>query len=256
MSVTCYPSPDKAKARAICEAFARGCDGKIGDWRKGLQPGAAFFYGVVKETRPLFDAARASGADWYYADNSYFDRGRQAYFRVTKNSFQHTGVGLPDYKRLDLIGAKIKPWREEGAHVLVCEQSPAFMDLVGASATWTIDVCDALRRETHREIRVRRWDRDKAKLMATLRQELVGAWALVTHMSAAANEALLTGVPVFVTGECAAARVASGHLIEDFRCIENPIRPGGRSEWAGVLAAQQWTLDEIKSGECWRKLNE
>lgn len=254
MNVVCYPSPGKAKASMICEAFAAGCGGVVADYRKGLQPGAAFFYGVVSETRKLFEQARARG-DWLYCDNSYFDRGRQAYFRVTKDAFQISKIGAADYKRMDDIGAKVKPWRTEGSHILVCEQSAAFMELCGFGANWTNGIVDILSKYTDREIRVRSWNRDKGKMSATLKEDLRNAWALVTHMSAAANEALLVGVPVFVTGECAAMPVASGTAIEALRRIENPPLLGGRSEWAAHLVTQQWTPDEMRNGKCWRELN-
>jgi len=239
----------------LCEAFAAGCGGVVADPRHGLKDGAAFFYGVVPETRALFDRARAEGRDWYYADNAYFDRGRQGYFRVTKNAFQHTRVSEPDYKRMDAIGIKVLPWREQGAHVVVCEQSAAFMDVCGYRGNWTTDALEILSRSTAREIRLRKWNRDKAKMAATLRADLAGAWALVTHMSAAANEALLLGVPVYITGAAAAAPVASGTTMEELCEIEEPAMLGGRSAWAASLCARQWTVDEIRNGNCWRALN-
>ena len=255
-SVTCYPSPGKAKAAMLCEAFAAGSGGSVGDYRRGLQPGAAFFYGVVDETWRLFNEARVEGRDWFYCDNAYFDRGRQAYFRVTRNAFQQITITRPDYKRLDTIGVKVKPWRESGEHIVVCEQSDSFMRLCGYKGDWLRETCHELTKYTTRELRIRKWNRDKSKMAATLKADLAGAWALVTHMSAAANEALLVGVPVFVTGACAALPVASGRSAEDFRSIDSPVYPGGRSEWAAALVTQQWSTDEIRSGKCWRELNE
>lgn len=240
----------------LCEAFAAGCGGAVADPRHGLKDGAAFFYGVVPETRALFDKVRAEGRDWYYADNAYFDRGRQGYFRVTKNAFQVSTVGLPDYKRMDAIGIKVLPWRVDGGHIVVCEQSEAFMNLCGYAGNWTTDVLDALSKVTAREIRLRKWNRDKAKMAATLRADLEGAWALVTHMSAAANEALLMGIPAFVTGACAAAPVATGTTFGQLAWIEDALMPGGRSEWSAALCAKQWTVDEITNGKCWGDLNE
>lgn len=251
-SVTCYPTPGKARALAICEAFAAGAGGRVcADLSLGLQPGAAFFYGVTEDTYPLWRAAKEDGRDWYYGDNSYFDRGRQAHFRVTKNAFQVSGMCDPKYSRLDAIGARIKPWRVGGAHVVVCEQSKSFLRLSGAGSDWLDKVLAELRAHTERPIRTRRWDRDKAKMSAGLQSDLAGAWALVTHSSAAANEALLSGVPVFVTGHCAALPMSSGVLAG----IEAPARPDNREEWAAGVAANQWALDEIKSGQCWRDLN-
>lgn len=247
-----YPTPEKAKAHMICEAFARGCGGAVSDPRGGLKDGDAFFYGVVPATKPVWDAAIAKGRDWYYADNAYFDKGRQAYYRVTKNDFQISELVRPDYDRLDMLGIKVKPWRTSGEHIVVCEQSEAFMRLCGYGGGWLDKMINELKMHTDRPLRIRRWNRDKGKLLATLRVDLVNAWALVTHMSAAANEALITGVPVFVTGRCASAPMASA----DLSAIESPRMPDGVTEWAAGLAANQWSIDEISGGQCWRYLND
>jgi hypothetical protein len=38
--------------------------------------------------------------------------------------------------------------------------------------------------------------------------------------------------------------------------INNLKYPENRLEWAGSLADNQWTLEEIKSGLAWERLNE
>lgn len=242
----------------ICEAFAKGAGGIVADPRKGLRDGPAFFYGIVNETRALFDRARADGRDWYYADNSYLDRGRQAFFRVTKNAFQITRTPVEcNYARAKACGAAssdMREWRETGEHIVICEQSTAFMELCGYKGNWVEDVCWELNKYTQRPLRIRRWNRDKGKLAKTLRADLEGAWALVTHMSAAANEALLVGVPVFVTGECAALPMASGRSMLDLRDIERPVVQSTRARWVAGLATNQWSLEEMRNGTCWRDM--
>jgi hypothetical protein len=71
-------------------------------------------------------------------------------------------------------------------------------------------------------------------------------------MSAAANEALLAGVPVFVTGECAARQMGRNAL----QHIEQPFYPDDREEWAGALAGAQWTEQELAKGAAWQYWNE
>lgn len=251
-TVTCYPSPNKPKAYMLCKAFAQGAKGAVMDNRHGLKPGPAFFYGVVQETLPLWQRAVADGRDWYYCDNAYFDRGREAQFRITKNAFQISDIRFPNYKKMDTLGVKIKPWREVSADapILVCEQSSSFMHLCGYGAGWTDRVVETLRAHTARPIKVRRWSRNKAAMSASLKDDLENAWALVTHMSASANEALISGVPVFVTGTCAASPLASN----DLSLVESPFYPENRKEWAGSLVANQWSIAEISEGQAWRDL--
>jgi hypothetical protein len=64
-------------------------------------------------------------------------------------------------------------------------------------------------------------------------------------------DALLAGVPVFCTAPCAAQTM--GHT--DPALIETPLYPDDRERWARVLAANQWTLDEMRDGACWHDLN-
>ena len=173
-SVVCYPSPNKAKARMVCEAFAAGCGGRLAE-AKALLDGSAFFYGVVNETLPIWNAVCAQGREYFYADNSYFDRGRQAYYRITRNALQVSTVQPPDHKRLQVLGAKVKPWRTAGTHIVVCEQSDPFMRLCGYGGGWLTRTVTELRKHTDRPLRIRRWNRDKGKMLATLRGDLDGA---------------------------------------------------------------------------------
>lgn len=248
-SVTCYPQLGKAKSRLVCEAFAAGCGGRLhaGNYTV-LDPGGAAFYGVVG-IEHLLRLAIAERREFWYGDNSYFDAGRGRYFRFSRKCLQESKLLPPDHARLKALGVAVKPWRKEGRHIVVVEQSEHFLDLVGQKH-WLLRALSALSQVTDRPLKVRRWSRDKAKAASSLRADLAGAWALVTHMSAAANEALLAGVPVFVSGLCAATPLASGELSK----IETPRHPDGREDWAAGLAAHQWTLDELRSGDAWRML--
>lgn len=248
MSVVCYPQPGKAKSRAILEAFAQGCDGRIGGIG-GLEPGAVAFFGVVG-IEHLLRMAHAEERTWYYGDNAYFDSLRGKYFRFTRNAMQPSKVGKPDHARARALGIEVQPWASEGDHIVIVEQSEHFFNLTGAHPLWLARLVAELARYTRRPLRIRRWTRDKVKAADGLRKDLEGAHALITYSSAAANEALLAGVPVFVERACAASSLASGPL----QNIESPLRPHGREDWAAWLATQQWTLDEIRSGMAWAAL--
>lgn len=257
-SVTCYPTPNKPKARKLLDAFAAGAGGAVDPAAvqvNALRPGAAAFYGVVPETRPLWLQAKAEGRDWYYLDNAYFDTARGTHFRVTKNALQARGDEKPDWTRLAALKLDIQPWTRKGGHIVVVEQSNWFLSRVsnwewGATA-WLAHVLHLLPAYTVRPVVVRRWNRDKGAAGASLRADLQDAWALVTHSSAAANEALLAGVPVFCTGPCSALWMGSSDLAQ----IESPRRPDGRMAWAAALAGRQWTIEELRSGAAWRGAN-
>lgn len=250
MTVYAYPVPGKQKSLDICAAFVAGCGGMVvTDGR--LRDGDAFFFGITAAMEPLWRQVRSEhGRTFWYGDNAYFDEGRQTYFRVTKNQLQHSGLGRSDGKRLSALGVRMQPWRSAGDHIVVCPQSDHFMRVVvGHQGDWSRDIAVALAGVTRRTVVVRQWSADKGKLGATLTQDLAGAHALVTWSSAAAVAAVVAGVPVVTLGQCAAEPM-SGSLAS----IERLPTPE-REEWAGVLADNQWSLAEMRSGLAWSMLN-
>lgn len=245
-SVTCYAQPDKAKSQRVIEAFAAGCGGTVAStYETTLRPGAAVFYGVRPKWFTLWEQAKSEGRNWYYIDNAYFDDAREQKFRVCCNypqQFWFQDKPYPSFSRT------ILPWRTSGDHIVLCAQSDEYMRVVEAWKTdWVQTVSTALRKYTARKIVVRR----KAERIP-LHVHLQGAWALVTHTSAAANEALVAGVPVFVTGRCAALTMSGTNIAE----IENPRMPSTRAAWAAAVAAHQWTLEEMAQGKAWRTIKQ
>lgn len=249
--ITCYAEPAKEKSVRLIEAFAAGCGGRVADIRVAkLAPGPAAFYGVRESFAHLVNEARSDGRDWYVIDNSYFDCVRERQFRITKNAMQCDGLQAcwsgQGAARLRALGVQIRSWRAEGKHIVICPQSNEYMRLSGWVGDWLAKVTAELRQHTDRELRVR----SKKGSQSSLAQDLQGAWALVTHASAAAVEALLAGVPVFCTGRCAARWMGTS----DLALIEDPLMPERREEWAAVLAENQWTEAEMRAGTAWRAL--
>ena len=249
-----YPTPGKAKAKLILEAFCAGANGKVADSHVSLLPGPASFYGVVPETKHLWKAAKREGRDVYYIDNAYFDSAREVYFRVTRNRLQHPGYGESDGKRFASLNIPIQPWRESGTHVLVCPQSVQFMrDVAEYQGDWLKDTLTALKLLTDRPVRVRAWSGNKKEWFRGLPEDLKDCHCLVSYSSSSSITALLSGVPAISTGDDAIARPVTGRL-ED---VENPPKPSEdeRRAWASVAADNQWTLPEMRSGLTWRMLN-
>jgi hypothetical protein len=100
---------------------------------------------------------------------------------------------------------------------------------------------------------VRAWSGNKREWFRTLGDDLKDCHCLVSYSSSSSITALLAGVPAISTGDDAAARPVTGRLAD----VENPPRPTAeeRRAWAGVVADNQWTLDEMRSGLAWRMLH-
>jgi hypothetical protein len=220
-----------------------------------LEPdGVSAFWGVSDDTRGTFLEARAGARPWVYLDHAYMGRGR--FYRVTMNATQiGTEVaGVPGCPaRLAASGAKVRDWRKPGDYVLITPPGDRWLHLLDEGFTqreWVRRTEAAVRAATDRPVRIRFKPSSRVRVVPFL-DEAVRAWCVVTHQSVTAVEALLAGVPVFVTTpHTAAAPMASLDLSQ----IETPRRDGDRQAWAAWLAANQWSLDELRSGEAWRAL--
>jgi hypothetical protein len=251
---------EQGKNRAVCRAFAAGCGAQIvGPYP--LQPeGDVFMFGALRGLLPTLHRAQQVGRTWFYGDNGYFLPERVAgrcsgYFRVTRNAFQHSGSGNAGPDRWNRLRLQIKPWRRFGDHIVVCPPARLLAAILDFDADrWLKDALATLTAHTDRPIRVRQkmsWAEVMSGDGPPLSHDLKGAWALVTHTSNAAVEALLAGVPVFCTAPCA----AHGMGWRDLSWIERPVTHEGREQWAWNLASAQWTLAEMADGTCWRDLN-
>lgn len=266
-SLICWHDPAKPKTKRIVEAFAAGCgEAPVRSTDEGWCHAPAVFYGVTPGALPIFREIERQDLRYWYIDNPYFGRGDC--FRVTADAKQHRGLDGPQaLERFLAFGVPILPWRRRGRHVLVTTQSEWWYRLHDTTLdAWLTETVAALRAATDRPIVVRY--KPKAQLtdlpnVASAREveqapegrplaaDLADAWCLVTHSSNTAVEAVLDGVPVFTTsGDCAARSMGSG----DLGRVEDPPMPDGRVAWAARLAANQWTLDEIRDGNCWRSL--
>lgn len=231
MGLIAIPVPGKAKSKMLCDAFITGAP---------KSATGTVLYGVKATNAEAYRAMRRAGGDFYAVDNSYFDQTRGTMFRVTKNAFQCTAQldDETDVTRFAATGAVIEPVVHRKGYVLIVEQSQDHMDYVAEDAGTFYALTKYLRAK--RNTRTRAWRADKPTLMDTLAQDLGGADMVATHSSAAGVMAVLAGIPV----QCSPFCVAYG------------IRPwDDRLRWAGVLADNQFTLDEMKDGTAWRKLN-
>ena len=252
MTVTAYAARSEMTSPLWARAFVDGCGGTVAE-RNELQPGDVALFGSPV-TWCLLQQAQQEGRTWYYGDHGYFGRhnapiggpGGKVYYRTTRNAYQHDGSGDGDAVRFARLGVPVKPWRMGGNHILLCPNSPGHFALHGGDCgRWIADTTAALRKHTDREIKVR------VKTAGTaFADDLRGAWAVVVYTSACGFLAALEGVPCFATAHCASGAFGSTFLHR----IESPHRPDNRYELACVLAAHQWTAEEMRQGMAWERL--
>lgn len=231
----------------FAQAFVRGCGGRYVPVPPLLEVERPIAFFASPVIWPMILEAQAKRIDYYYGDHGYFDRTR--YLRIARNAFQHDGRGSKSPERFRRFGLSVQPWRKTGRHVLVCPNSRVYFSLFGLNVDdWIADVTTEIGRATDREVRIR-WKADARS--RPIKSDLVDCWAVVVFSSNAAVDALLAGVPVFTLAPFAAtARMGLSTLSS----IEAPFYPDDRIPFMCSLADNQWTLEEIETGEPWRRL--
>lgn len=236
-----YSVPTEKTSPLFAAAFAQGCGGMV---RTGYVGGAWAGFGSPANWWELQNSI-ADGDEFYYGDHGYFQRGK--YYRITKNAYFHDGRGITDYKRIKTFIDKPRDWQKGGKYIVVCPQSDGFFKMRGMTQSgWLDKTVNDLLFHSDRQMKIH-YKRDAEPLESLLKD----AHAVVSYSSNAALVALMNGVPAFNTGDSHARHVT----LSDLTKIEKPFYPENRYEWAAVLADNQWTLDEMKSGMAWRHLN-
>jgi hypothetical protein len=282
--ITCYDT-GHVSSTTVCDAFASGIVGSPGvmichlcneDGRRtaaDLEAAAdprcdGFVYGKKRGTLDIVRALARAGCNWLYADNGYLRPSRHSdgaysgFYKVTLNAFQLSGAaasppvspGDPEGEaRFRALNIEVSPWRRGGNHIVVCPPIEEYCSLMGFDgAAWLARVRDTLAAHTDRPVMIRRRPRPDAPSVAQrpLADDLGDAWALVTHDSNVVVEATVLGVPCFVTGPGPAEWLGNVDLAR----IEDPVRDRDRRRWLAHLAANQWTLAEMRDGTCWKHL--
>lgn len=251
-----------AHNETVSRAFAAGLAGLGVDHAiepaAPLKDGDAVFYGFLRGLLPTWRQAQAARRSWIYIDNGYFAPSNHAagdytgHYRATWCALQHAGIATSDsvsrgLVRLQRLGLAVRPARP-GRHILVCPPGKVFADGIGLDAAdWLNRTLARLDDATDRPVKVR------AKGAAVpLAEDLADCHAVVTWGSAVAFAAALDGIAVHCDQRCAAFPVSWPYLAD----IDQAAAPdtGVRLAWAATLAANQWTLDEMRDGTCWRAL--
>ncbi len=148
-----------------------------------------------------------------------------------------------------------RPWRRQAGYALLIGQVPGDASLAGVDINgWYIRTASEIRAagqdarfRPHPVAVERGWRRvipGAPTLDGDLGTALAGAACVVAWNSNTAVESVLAGVPTVTMDEGSMAWPVTGHSIGEMATPD-------RAAWAHRLAWCQWTLDELRSGECW-----
>jgi hypothetical protein len=242
----CVTPERRRKTRRIMEALALGVPG--GRVTEGEPPvGRAPFavWGQEWLALRIIPGAQAAGRPFWHIDNGFYlpaRGGAHGYYRLAYRGM--SPILLRDPKpRLPI---RMRPWRKSGRHVVLALPGPTFGRAVGIDVPrWIASIEARLRSATDRPIKVRPKNSDRP-----LAADLTNAWALVTHSSNVAVDAVIAGIPVFVAPTSPAAPVGRLDLT-----IEDPAMPDREAWWAS-LNSQQFILPEMANGTAWRLMRQ
>lgn len=202
-------------------------------------------YGQIWGSEKILRQAFQRGRPFWHIDNGYFRPGRgrlDGYYRMCWCGMSPVYLPAAVPERGAALGIKMKDWRKNGRHVLVGLPGAEYGCGIGLDmGSWIAWIKSELPNHTERPIILR--DRKSA---IPLEHHLKDCWAVVTHSSNIAVDAVVAGIPVFVMPGSSAAPVGNLNLV----CLEAPAMPE-RTRWFNSLACQQFTPTEMRDGTCY-----
>lgn len=244
-------SPNRVpKTRMIMEALAHGWpDAKIVTGPPPEDGKPFIVWGQIWLAEEIIPRALKQGRKFFQIDNGFYKSARGSmvgYYRFMYCRPDPVYLSRPDLHTLRMSDAGIKMpwagWRKTGSHVLIAMPGPDFGRAFGIDVPkWTKTIEARVREHTHRPIRVRSRLSQKP-----LSDDLNDCWAIVTHSSNVAVDAVIGGLPAFV--EKTSATAPLGNL--DLKNLDQPNLASAnelRAWWASLMC-QQFTLSEMRSG--------
>lgn len=248
----CCIEPERPEKSAACiNAIAAG-------WPEptkiitGMPPDDAdpfVVWGQLWTAAKAIPLAYAARRPFWQIDNGYYlpaAGGGPGYHRVCYRTLWPISLKGGSRERAKAIGPKFAPWRRTGRHIVFAIPGQGFGRSIGLDMpAWTGAALEKIQKATDRPIIVRPKNSN-----TPLALDLKDAWALVTHSSNVAIDAVLAGIPVFVAPTSPAAPV--GNLKWDN--LESP-EMFNREDWWVSLMSQQFTRPEMANGTAYRYLS-
>ena len=235
--------------KTLCYSFAKGCGSKlchVNNFKEFDKTIAT--YGYLRGAGKAIKKAK----NFYYIDHGYFKQSNRnfqnnktlvnnldGYFRVVFNDFWHDGQGNKLDDRLNKLNLKFNNLNRNGEYILISEPTSEAVNYYNLF-NWTENTINEIKKYTDRKIILH-----NRNSKIPLNDLLPKAWAFVSDHSSAAFKAMQKGVPSYFTNK----KLMKIGKIKDIEKHEINYSVFNN------LAYEQWTIDEIKSGEAWNYLS-
>lgn len=215
------------------------------------------FWGFSHDNISIANRCRQEKHKWLFADMPYFNRwmgehtANSCHWRLIPNGIHETTIGDYPSDRVDLLDIKLKDWRNNGSHILICPSSDTVTRWVDKNLnenSWVKETIHNIKQHSDRPIRVRRKPRNGKSSgpmveSVPLEDDLRNCWAVVTSCSIVGAQAAIAGIPVFCHAFSPAAAIGNFDLAD----IEKPRMPE-RQAWLNTLSYRQFTKAELGNG--------
>ena len=209
-------------------------------------------FGMLRGTGQLIEECSRDGQDFYYFDHAYLlgnkhspskEIGEKIY-RLTKNYFHIRDIKklkADDYRRIQKYRehVKLKPWKYDGDYILYIPPSEHVKKYYYFNHHWEEQTLKTIKKHTRKPIKIRTKE-DKTPL----EKDLENAYCTVSYQSTVVVQSIINGVPSFCANESMGVPVS----LTDMSQIKDPLYSPEREYWIDSLLANQFTLEEIKSG--------
>lgn len=174
-------------------------------------------------------------------------------------------------KLRDRLNLNLKPWKKYGDYILVTCQRDGGWSMDGLKIiNWLHPLLQNIKKYSDKPVRVRFHPGDKkidkhimqlraighkvdvSSPTSSLLKDLHDAYCVVSYNSSPAVVSAIEGVPIFVLdpNRSQARDVANTNLKQ----LMSPNYEFDREAWLRRLAMSHWTLEELRSGECWKHM--
>lgn len=210
----------------------------------------SFFVRNIINNEQLLNRCLQEQLDFWFVDTGYTNflhEKQKVWHRLVHNHIHH-GHQTQHYPtdRLHLFSQLPRKWRKKGSTILVIESSPAHYVMHGTTLdAWRASVTQGIRAVSDRpiEFRAKEIDRKQRSTVYDLLKDSKEYYCVVSDSSAAAVEAIWTGVPVVTLQRHITNSVSRQTLAE-----LNDLFRGDIEEWLAMLSYSQFTFEELCNG--------
>ncbi len=235
--------------RNLCYNFALGSKAlmchvdNFNDYNKTIAT-----YGYLRGTGEIMKKVK----NFFYIDHGYFKQSKRSfsnkktniiefdgYFRIAYNDFWHNGSGTKQSDRFEKLNINFKKISSAGEYIILSEPTDDAKKYYNLT-NWVDETKKILKKYTDRNTIVHNRGSE-----IPLDELLKNAWAFVSDHSSAGFKSMINGVPAYFTNS----------TLKNIGSIENIEKHDINYSIFYNLAYEQWTIDEIKTGEAWEYLS-